>query len=102
MLSAAFIFKSLLWAGLVTALIDRKLLAAVGWATAAAGGTLFGIIHSPFTDGRLFLPWSIGALPAAAAGRGPLELAAAYTVLAAIFTAWHAWLNLPKPAQGDR
>ena len=102
MLSAGFIVTSLLWAGLVTALIDRKLLAAVGWATAAAGGTLFGIIHSPFTDGRLFLPWSIGALPAAAAGRGPLELAAAYTVLAAIFTAWHAWLNLPKPAQGDR
>jgi AGZA family xanthine/uracil permease-like MFS transporter len=102
LLSAGFIVTSLLWAGLVTALIDRKLLAAAGWAAAAAGCTLFGIIHSPFTDGRLFVPWSIGELPAVAAGRGPLELAAAYALLAAVFAAWSAWLKSPEPASGDR
>jgi AGZA family xanthine/uracil permease-like MFS transporter len=101
-LSAGFIVTSLLWAGMVAALIDRKLLAAAGWSAAAASLAAFGIIHSPFPDGRLFLPWSIGELPAAAAGRGPLELAAAYAILAALFAAWHAWLNAPKPARGDQ
>jgi AGZA family xanthine/uracil permease-like MFS transporter len=93
MLSAGFIVTSLLWAGLVAALIDRKLFAAAGWAAAAAGCTLFGIIHSPFTDGRLFLPWSIGKLPAVATGRGPLELAAAYAILAGLFAVWSVWLR---------
>ena len=90
LLSSGFIVTSLLWAGLVAALIDRKLLAAAGWCLAAAVGTLCGVIHSPFADGRLFLPWNIGSLPAEAAGRGPLALAAAYALLAAIFAAWHA------------
>jgi len=100
-LSNGFIVTSLLWAALVAALIDRKLLGAAGWSLAAAACTLFGIIHSPFPGGRLFLPWSIGELPAEAAGRGPLELAAAYAVLAALFAAWHAWLDSRKPASGD-
>jgi AGZA family xanthine/uracil permease-like MFS transporter len=102
LLAAGFIVTSLLWAGMVAALIDRKLLQAAGWSLVAAAFTLFGVIHSPFPDGRLFLPWSIGTLPAEAAGRGPLELAAAYAVLAAFFAAWHAWLDAPKPVSGDR
>ena len=57
-------------------------------APAAAVATLCGVIHSPFPDGRLFLPWSVGVLPAEAAGRGPLVLAAAYALLAALFAAW--------------
>jgi len=87
-LAAGFIVTSLLWAGVLAALIDRKLRGAAGWCLAAAGCTLFGIIHSPFADGRLFLPWSIGGLPAEAAGRGPWELAAAYGILAVLFAAW--------------
>lgn len=102
LLAAGFIVTSLLWAGMVAALIDRKLLQAAGWSLVAAAFTLFGVIHSPFPDGRLFLPWSIGTLPAEAAGRGPLELATAYAVLAAFFAAWHAWLDAPKPVSGDR
>jgi len=88
LLSSGFIVTSLLWAGMLAALIDRKLLAAAGWCLAAGACTLFGVIHSPFADGRLFLPWNIGSLPAEAAGRGPLTLAAAYALLAAIFAAW--------------
>jgi adenine/guanine/hypoxanthine permease len=88
LLSSGFIVTSLLWAGMLAALIDRKLLAAAGWCLAAGACTLFGVIHSPFPDGRLFLPWDIGQLPAEALGRSPLELASAYAVLAAIFAAW--------------
>ena len=93
LLSSGFIVTSLLWAGMVAALLDRKLLVAAGWCLAAAAGTLCGVIHSPFPDGRLFLPWDIGQLPAEALGRSPLELASAYAVLAALFPAWHAWLR---------
>jgi AGZA family xanthine/uracil permease-like MFS transporter len=93
LLSSGFIVTSLVWAGLVAALIDRKLLRAAGWTLGAAGLTLFGIIHSPFADGRLFAPWAIGPLPSAAAGRGPPELAAAYALLAALFAGWSAWLG---------
>ena len=89
LLSSGFIVTSLLWAGMLAALIDRKLLAAAGWCLAAGACTLFGVVHSPFADGRLFLPWDIGQLPAEALGRSPLELASAYAVLAAIFAAWH-------------
>ncbi len=87
-LAGGFIVTSLLWAGMVAALIDRRLVQTAGWAVAAGALTLFGIIHSPFPDGRLFVPWDIGELPASAAGRGPLQLAAAYGLLAALFAAW--------------
>ena len=91
LLAAGFIVTSLVWAGLVAALIDRHLRAAAGWCLAAASLTLCGVIHSPFADGRLFLPWSIGELPAEAAGRGPLTLAASYGLLAVLFAAWSLW-----------
>jgi adenine/guanine/hypoxanthine permease len=96
-LSSGFILTSLLWAGLVTALIDRKLGAAAGWCAAAAGLTICGAIHSPFPDGRLFLPWAIGGLPAEAAGRGPLEMASAYALLAAVFLLWRPFAPAPRP-----
>lgn len=101
-LSAGFIVTSLLWAALVAALIDRRLLQAAAWSLVAAACAIFGIIHSPFPGGRLFLPWSIGELPAEAAGRGPLEIAAAYVLLAALFAAWHAWLDWRKPVRDER
>jgi hypothetical protein len=41
----------------------------------------------------MFLPWSIGPLPAGAAGRGPVEIAAAYAVLALLFAGWQVWLR---------
>ncbi len=94
-LAAGFIVTSLVWAGLLAALIDRTPRAAAGWCLAAAAATLFGVIHSPFADGRLFMPWAIGELPAEAAGRGPLELAAAYGLLALLLAAWSVWLPSP-------
>jgi len=88
MLSAGFIVTSLLWAGMTAALVDRRLRQAGAWAAAAALFTLFGIIHSPYADGRLFLPWSLAPLPEAATGRGPIEMALAYALLATLFVAW--------------
>jgi AGZA family xanthine/uracil permease-like MFS transporter len=93
LLTSGFIVTSLLWAGMVTALLDRQLRGAAGWCLAAAAGTLVGVIHSPFADGRLFLPWHLPPLPAEAAGRGPVEVAAAYGLLALLFAAWGTWLD---------
>lgn len=87
-LAAGFILTSLLWAGLVTALVDRRLGRAAGWCLAAAACAACGVIHSPFRDGSLFLPWALGPLPPESAGRGPLEFAAAYALLAALLAAW--------------
>jgi len=90
-ISAGFIVTSLLWAGMLTALLDGRLRRAAGWCLAAAGLTLVGVIHSPFPDGRLFLPWAVGELPPEAAGRGPLDLALGYAILAALYAGWAGW-----------
>lgn len=92
LLASGFILTSLIWAGLTAALIDRRLGRAACWCFIAAGLTLFGVIHSPFPDGRLFWPWAIGTLPPEAAGRGPFDMALAYLVLASIFAVWGRWL----------
>ena len=57
------------------------------------------MIHSPFADGRLFLPWDIGQLPAEAVGRGPLTLATAYALLATLFAEWQ--FMRPSPENRD-
>ena len=89
-ISVGFIVTSVLWSGMLTALLDRRLRQASGWCLVAAAFTLCGVIHSPFKDGRLFLPWAIGDLPVEAAGRGPLHLAVTYGLLALLFAIWPA------------
>lgn len=91
MLASGFIVTSLLWAGVVVSLLDRSLLKAAAWCTVAGGISLFGVIHSPFSDSHLFVPWHIGQLPAEAAGRGPIEMSIAYLLMAVLFVAWHAY-----------
>ncbi len=88
-LSAGFIVTSLVWAGMTAALVDRRLRVAAAWASTAGVLTLFGVIHSPWPDGRLFLPWNLVGAPSGAGG-GPLELAAAYGLVALLFVAWDA------------
>jgi AGZA family xanthine/uracil permease-like MFS transporter len=87
-LSAGFIVSSLLWAALLAHLIDRRLMAAAGCAATAGLLSLFGVIHSPFSDSRMFLPWSVGDFPATAAGQTPFHLAGAYAVVAVILVGW--------------
>lgn len=88
MLSAGFIVTSLVWAAAVASLVDRMLLRAGGWFAAAALMTLFGVIHSPFAGGRMFVPWDMEDLSAIASGRGPMEVAAGYAVLAGLLAVW--------------
>ena len=90
-LASGFIITSLVWAGMTAALIDRKMIQAATWCASAATLTLFGIIHSPFTDGRMFFPWAIGALPPESNGRSPFELMTAYLLLTITFVGWGVW-----------
>lgn len=57
MLGNGFIVTSMLWSAWLVWIIDRRLQAAAAVCLAAAGLTLFGFMHSPFVDGRLFFPW---------------------------------------------
>jgi AGZA family xanthine/uracil permease-like MFS transporter len=55
-LGNGFILTAMIWATLMTQLIDHRLKGAAISAGAAALCTMVGLIHSPFPDGRLFLP----------------------------------------------
>ena len=57
MLSNGFILTSLLWAWALAAIIDRKAITAAIVFAAAGTLTLFGFIHSPLAENRLFLPF---------------------------------------------
>ena len=55
-LGNGFICSAMLWATMIVALIDGKLRGAAKLAWGGAGLTMVGLIHSPFADGRLYLP----------------------------------------------
>jgi len=55
-LANGFIVSAMLWSTLVVDLIDRRRGRALAVCILAAGLTLFGVIHSPYADGRLFVP----------------------------------------------
>jgi len=56
LLANGFIVSAMLWSTLVIDLIDRRRGRALVICLLAAALTLFGAIHSPYADGRLFLP----------------------------------------------
>ncbi len=76
-----FIITAMLWASILAFIVRRELPAAGGYAAIAAVISLFGIIHSPFDDGRLFLPWSVDH-------PWPFQISAAYGLVAALLVAW--------------
>ena len=80
-LANGFIISSLLWGAAVAKIIDHQLGAAAGFLAVAGLGTLFGIIHSPFSDGRLFWPWQTES-------SGPIALAVAYLLMSGILWVW--------------
>jgi AGZA family xanthine/uracil permease-like MFS transporter len=57
MLGNGFIVTAMLWSTWLIQVIDHELNKAAGICCAAGALTLFGLIHSPFSDSRLFLPW---------------------------------------------
>jgi AGZA family xanthine/uracil permease-like MFS transporter len=58
-LANGFIITSLLWGASLAMIIDKRLTAAAAYMGVSAVLTLFGVIHSPFENGRLFLPWAV-------------------------------------------
>jgi adenine/guanine/hypoxanthine permease len=108
LLSNGFVVISLLWASFLALAIDRKLQKAAICLMVAAVLTLFGVIHSPFPNARLFLPGFGGS-----AWFGPTDLwltdpvmlnqtgslALAYVVTAMILWAWHLYLVKSQQAE---
>jgi AGZA family xanthine/uracil permease-like MFS transporter len=82
-LGNGFICTALLWAAMTVALIDGKLKGAAKLAWGGAALTLVGLIHSPFADGRLYLP-SL-ELPASVYGitAGYLLMGSVYFIMSA-------------------
>jgi AGZA family xanthine/uracil permease-like MFS transporter len=79
-LGNGFIITSMIWAGFLAALVDRRPRTAVATLLAGAALTLFGIIHSVEPGGGLYCPWNLGGVARTLA----FQLTAAYLVLAAV------------------
>jgi AGZA family xanthine/uracil permease-like MFS transporter len=77
LLANGFIVTAMLWSTLVIDLIDRRRRRVLAVCAVAALLTLFGVIHSPYADGRLFVPGA--SVPASA-----WALAAGYLLLGAV------------------
>jgi AGZA family xanthine/uracil permease-like MFS transporter len=88
-LASGFIVTSLLWGAALAAIIDRRLRAASVYFAVAGACSLFGIIHSPFEDERLFVPWGLGdTLSHAATGQSPVFMATAYLLVSVMLFMW--------------
>jgi len=57
-LGNGFILTAVLWAWLLTAILDGRLRVAAALLAGASLAALCGLIHSPLPSGGLFLPWS--------------------------------------------
>lgn len=88
-LSSGFIVTSLLWAAALAAMIDNKLRVAAAFFAVAAIASLLGVIHSPFPNSPLALPWALPEeLPAMATSLAPTRVALAYGLVAVMLLAW--------------
>jgi len=58
-LSQGFILTSMIWSACVAFLIDRKIVQAATTMFIASILTMFGMIHSVFPNGDLYLPWTL-------------------------------------------
>ena len=93
-LANGFIVTSLLWAAALAFIIDHRLWTAATYFAIAAGSSLFGIIHSPFVDGKMFFPWQLDE----AMRETPIRYAIAYLSVAVIMIAWGWWHQSRNPA----
>ena len=77
---------------------DRHFAKASGYYLVAAVCTLFGIIHSPLPDNRIFWPWDLA---------GPYQATmfsyfGGYVATALLLIAWRAWrISFPDPPTPD-
>lgn len=94
-LSNGFILTSLIWGSALALILDNRLFKAAGFLAVAGLFSLFGIIHSPFRDEEIALPWTvIDRLPTlhdSAKYQTPYHWAAAYGLAALLLIAMAAW-----------
>jgi AGZA family xanthine/uracil permease-like MFS transporter len=79
-LSNGFIVTSLIWGAAMASLIEEKLDHTSLFLLLGALFSLFGLMHSPYTHGALFLPWTV-------ADKAPLYLSLSYFILS-VFSLW--------------
>ena len=89
-LGNGFIITSMIWAGFLAALVDRRMGAAVATLLCGAAFTLFGVIHSVEPGGGLYWPWDLAGVARTLA----FQFTFAYLVLAAVI----ALLSLQRGA----
>jgi len=77
LMANGFIITSLIWAATLSRIIDQRFASAAAFFAGGGVFCLFGIIHSPFPDGRLFFPWSVDSTV-------PLSLFGAYVLSAGV------------------
>ncbi|WP_425618217.1 permease [Anatilimnocola sp. NA78] len=95
-LSNGFIVTSVIWASALAAAIDRQLFRSSAFFAIAAGLTLFGVMHSPLADGRMFWPSHLQGSEL----KFMLHYATGYALVALLLAAWggHLWYhNVPIP-----
>ena len=90
-LAGGFILTSLLWGSMLATIIDRRFKAAAVWLLICAAASAVGLIHSPFADGSLLLPWQTEKLSIAAKVVAPWRMALGYALSAALLFAWGSW-----------
>lgn len=73
-LSNGFIVTALIWGAAMVSLIEENLSRTSVFLLLGALFSLFGLMHSPFTHGELFLPWAV-------ADKTPLYLSFSYFIL---------------------
>jgi AGZA family xanthine/uracil permease-like MFS transporter len=79
-LGNGFIITSMIWAGFLASLVDRRVGVAVATLLAGAALTLFGVIHSVDPTGAMYLPWRLTGVGRMLA----FQFTAAYIVLAVV------------------
>lgn len=85
LLGSGFIITAILWGAATASLIDRRFRASALYLIAGSLFCLFGVIHSPASQGSFVLPWKAG-------GSLPWHFAAAY-LLAACMVAGSKFLD---------
>jgi AGZA family xanthine/uracil permease-like MFS transporter len=84
LLGNGFVVTGMVWATLLARVIDGELAAAARTSLLAAALVLCGAMHSPFADGRMFLP-------GAATPTVVFSVAGGYVLVALCFIMFHAF-----------
>ncbi len=79
-LGNGFILTGMLWGAFLAEIIDRRFGRSALFLMILAVFSFFGIVHSPFLEGGLFLPWHLAGTPQ----RIPFQFSLAYAACAGL------------------